>query len=140
MPIDASRVFHVNVNCSSLERSLEFYRDGLGLEAGARTAPADVQPGEALGWAGSCRWDAWILVGDQSFAGTAIDLLEWKTPEPVVDPRAERERTGFARLVVAVKDVETCRAALVAMHADVHQDAATSGVGRAVDSPDGASL
>ena len=32
MPIGASRIFHVNVNCSDLERSLAFYRDVLGLE------------------------------------------------------------------------------------------------------------
>ena len=30
-PIGVSQAFHVNVNCSDLERSLAFYRDRLGL-------------------------------------------------------------------------------------------------------------
>jgi catechol 2,3-dioxygenase-like lactoylglutathione lyase family enzyme len=112
MAIGATRVFHVNVNCSSLERSLSFYRDGFGLEPGARTAPTDVQPGEALGWEGSCRWDAWILTGSEGFAGTAIDLLEWKTPEPLADPRPESQRGGFERIVLRVDDVDAGRARL----------------------------
>ena len=39
MSIGVSRVFHLNVNCSDLERSLGFYRDLLGLTQGAHTVP-----------------------------------------------------------------------------------------------------
>jgi len=49
MPLGDARLFHVNVNCSDLERSQRFYTDGLGLVAGVRTAPEVTQPGAAFG-------------------------------------------------------------------------------------------
>jgi len=45
MPIGVSQAFHVNVNCSDLERSLAFYRDLLGLTASTRTKPEAPQDG-----------------------------------------------------------------------------------------------
>ena len=41
--------FHVNINCSDLERSLAFYCDGIGLHKGTRTKPEAPQPGGASG-------------------------------------------------------------------------------------------
>ena len=37
--VGSLRFFHVNVNCSDLERSLGFYRDLVGLKTAIRTRP-----------------------------------------------------------------------------------------------------
>ena len=60
--VRAHRIYHVNVNCSDLERSLAFYCDGIGLRKGTRTKPDAPQPGAAFGLE-QVQWDAWILTG-----------------------------------------------------------------------------
>src|SRR6187431_395705 len=104
MPIGASRIFHVNVNCSDLERSLAFYRDVLGLQQGAHTQPGEPQPGDAFGL-DTAQWDAWILTGDNGYDGVALDLLEWQVPPPVGSPPAAN-RLGFSRLGLVTRDVD----------------------------------
>ena len=54
------RVFHVNVNCSNLDRSIAFYRDIVGLAAGAHTAPVEDQPGAGFGL-DRVQWDAYMM-------------------------------------------------------------------------------
>jgi catechol 2,3-dioxygenase-like lactoylglutathione lyase family enzyme len=44
-----ARIFHVNINCSDLARSREFYVEGCGLTEGVRTTPAETQSGAAFG-------------------------------------------------------------------------------------------
>lgn len=72
-------MYHLNVNCSALDRSLAFYRDELGFEPVIRTTPATPQPGAAFGLA-EVQWDAWIMAGADP--QPVIDLLEWKVPTP----------------------------------------------------------
>ncbi|MEM7140097.1 MAG: VOC family protein [Actinomycetota bacterium] len=79
-------VQHCNVNCSSLERSLAFYRDELGLSPLVRTNP-DPQDGTGFGIDGPAQWDAWMMSDGR--ANPVIDLLEWKVPTPVGRPQAE---------------------------------------------------
>jgi len=74
-------VFHVNVNCTNLDRALAFYRDELGLTPLTRTTPSGPQPGEAFGLQ-RVQWDAWILTGPDGLEGVALDLLEWQVPPP----------------------------------------------------------
>jgi catechol 2,3-dioxygenase-like lactoylglutathione lyase family enzyme len=103
--MDDARIFHVNVNCSDLERSRAFYADAFGLDAAVRTAPPTAQPGTAFGldraW-----WDAWILVGANAFEGGAIDLLEWREPRPVGAPPASFLECGFQRVGIGVPDLD----------------------------------
>jgi catechol 2,3-dioxygenase-like lactoylglutathione lyase family enzyme len=107
--MDRARIFHVNVNCTDLERSRRFYSDVLGLHPAVRTAPEVVQPGTAFGL-DRARWDAWVLLGASGFDGGAVDLLEWREPRPTgAAPRA-RTTTGFQRLGVAVPDQREARA------------------------------
>lgn len=105
------RLFHVNVNCRDLERSLRFYADGLGLVAGVRTAAGEAQPGAAFGL-DRARWDAWILLGPNGFGGGAIDLLEWQEPAPAGAPPARIYECGFQRLGVLVPDLDAAAAAV----------------------------
>jgi glyoxylase I family protein len=105
MSLGDARLFHVNVNCTDLERSRRFYTEGLGLEAGVRTAPDTAQPGAAFGLE-RARWDASILLGPRGYDGGAIDLLEWHEPMPVGSPPARLIETGFQRLGLSVIDLD----------------------------------
>jgi catechol 2,3-dioxygenase-like lactoylglutathione lyase family enzyme len=105
MAITATRVFHVNVNCSDLERSVEFYRDSIGLSPSARTRPAEPQPGAAFGLE-LARWDAFMMTGWQGGAGPVVDLLEWKVPAPAGAPHASTVALGFIRLLVTSPAVD----------------------------------
>ena len=80
--LDDARLFHVNVNCSDLERSRRFYTEGLGLAIGAHTAPETTQPGAAFGL-DRARWDASILLGPRG--------LRRRRHRP---PRMARAQTG----------------------------------------------
>ena len=105
MALDGARLFHVNVNCSDLERSRRFYTEGLGLVTGAHTAPETTQPGAAFGLE-RARWDASILLGPHAYDGGAIDLLQWHEPGPVGAPPKQLIETGFQRLGVRVADFD----------------------------------
>jgi catechol 2,3-dioxygenase-like lactoylglutathione lyase family enzyme len=117
MPIGASHVFHLNVNCSDLERSLAFYRDAIGLSAGTHTVPP-AQPGAAFGFA-VAQWDAWILHDDRGIgAGVAVDLLQWLQPTPVGTPPLPNQ-LGFARLGFTTADLDAKHARVAAAAAEL---------------------
>src|SRR3954447_8877520 len=99
--LEGARIFHVNVNCSDLARSRAFYVDGCGLTEGVRTTPEVAQSGVAFGL-DTARWDAWILVGEKGFEGSAIDLLEWQEPRPEGAAPAALFDTGFQRIGIRV--------------------------------------
>ena len=114
MAMRDARLFHVNVNCSDLERSRRFYTDGLGLAIGARTAPETTQPGAAFGLA-RARWDASILLGPRGYEGGAIDLLQWHEPAPTGAPPSGITETGFQRLGIRVPDLDATIGRVVAL-------------------------
>lgn len=94
-----TRVIHVNVNCSNLDRSVAFYRDQVGLDPALRTTPAHAQPGAAFGLE-RVQWDAWMMAGVNGFDGVVVDLLEWQVPRPAGEADSSAG-TGFRRLRVA---------------------------------------
>src|SRR5256885_14624610 len=103
MAIGASRIYHVNSNCSDLARAVHFY-EALGLTRVTRTVPSRAQPGAAFGL-DEVAWDAWMMHGDDGAAGLALDLLEWRVPRPSGSP-AYVGAHGFDRLVVTVPDLD----------------------------------
>jgi catechol 2,3-dioxygenase-like lactoylglutathione lyase family enzyme len=121
--MDGARIFHVNVNCSDLDRSRRFYADAIGLDAAVRTTPATVQPGTAFGL-DRARWDAWILLGASGFDGGAVDLLEWQEPRPIGTAPQSFATTGFQRIGFTVPDLDATTARVVAgagaIWSDVH--------------------
>jgi catechol 2,3-dioxygenase-like lactoylglutathione lyase family enzyme len=121
MSLSDARLFHVNVNCSSLDRSRRFYTEGLGLAVGANTAPETAQPGSAFGLE-VARWDASILLGPRGFEGGAIDLLEWQEPRPVGAPPGGLTETGFQRLGLRVPDIEAAGTKIVAFGGSLWSD------------------
>jgi len=108
--IGISAVLHINVNCSDLDRSVEFYRQVAGLTPISHTAPESAQPGGAFGL-DSAQWDAWIMAGPLRFGRPVVDLLEWKVPPPSGRPARRGERLGFETLRLSVPDVEAAMAA-----------------------------
>ncbi len=105
MTLGVSRVFHCNVNCSNLDRSLAFYRDTLGFTQGAHTVPEAPQPGGAFGL-DRAQWDAWILYDDRGWDGMGIDLLEWQVPKPTGAPYPVANHLGFSRLGFTTPDLD----------------------------------
>jgi catechol 2,3-dioxygenase-like lactoylglutathione lyase family enzyme len=98
-----ARLLHVNVNCSDIGRSCEWYERVLGLEVRSSSSPGPVS-GKAFGLGGDVEWDARFLFvpGRDDFA---IDLLEWHQPAPIGRPYGEANHLGLYRLAFLVEDV-----------------------------------
>lgn len=111
MPIGAERIYHVNSNCTDLERAARFY-EALGLRRVVRTVPSRPQPGDAFGLA-EVAWDAWMLQSDDGMDGLALDLLEWTTPGPTGTPPSTVGEPGLNRLVITTPDLDATVAAAV---------------------------
>lgn len=105
----ALQIYHVNVNCTNLERSLAFYQM-LGFKE-AIDIPAGDIPGLGLRPA-VCRAKL-LRLGDDP-RGTLIDLIEWQTPTPHGTPYADLGHTGIARLCLRVKGITAMVAELKA--------------------------
>jgi len=106
--VPVTRVAHCNLNCSSLDRSLAFYRDVIGLQANTHTAP---EPQRAGGFplppgTTTAQWDAWILhEAGAGHTSPALDLLQWLQPLPYGRPSPAANHLGLNRLRYAVPDV-----------------------------------
>lgn len=104
-------IFHVNINCTDFERSLEFYRK-LGFKV---VQDLGVVGNEKLS-AGlripNCRGRAALLMpGDNpNRSATRIDLLEWKNPKTEGAPYPNLLNAGICRIALRtrtlVKDYE----------------------------------
>jgi catechol 2,3-dioxygenase-like lactoylglutathione lyase family enzyme len=112
MAIGASRIYHVNSNCTDLSRAVSFY-EALGLRCVTRARPSGPQPGAAFGL-DEVEWDAWMMLGDDGTAGLALDLLEWRVPAPA-GTAAPLGAPGFDRLVIAVADLDRVVAEIAAV-------------------------
>jgi catechol 2,3-dioxygenase-like lactoylglutathione lyase family enzyme len=130
--IGITAVLHINVNCSDLDRSVEFYRQVAALTPISHTAPESPQPGGAFGL-DSAQWDAWIMAGPARFGRPVVDLLEWKVPPPSGRPARRGERLGFETLRLSVPDVEAAMAAAASFGAAIIGPASC-------EDPDGAIL
>jgi glyoxylase I family protein len=113
MPVAPKRIYHVNINCSDLDRSLAFYRDVVGLTTTTRTRPEVTQPGGAFGL-DEVQWDAWIMQGSTGTAAPVLDLLEWQVPRPTGTPQRDATATGFNRLCISTPDLDALHARVAA--------------------------
>ncbi|MBW2266969.1 MAG: VOC family protein [Deltaproteobacteria bacterium] len=106
MAVELRGVAHVNVNCSNLARSSEFFREVLELDVVAHTCPKEPQDGSLFGLPGKARWDAHMLCDARGFSAPAIDLLEWLEPRPIGAPHAEPHHLGFYRICFLAADLD----------------------------------
>jgi catechol 2,3-dioxygenase-like lactoylglutathione lyase family enzyme len=104
MAIGGNRIYHVNSNCTDLERSARFY-EALGLRRVVRTIPSRTQPGDAFGLA-EVAWDAWVLQSDIGLEGLSLDLLVWTTPPPTGTPPSTVGQPGLNRLCLSTPDLD----------------------------------
>ena len=132
MGIGATRIYHVNSNCTDLMRSLAFY-EAVGLQAVTRTVPSRPQPGAAFGLE-AVAWDAWMLQGDCGYDGLSLDLLQWTVPPPTGQAPSTSWEPGFSRLVLGVPDLDQVLQAVVA-----HGGRVLAGPSPVID-PDGVSV
>ncbi|MBW2420233.1 MAG: VOC family protein [Deltaproteobacteria bacterium] len=107
------RMIHVNVNCSDLARSSEWYQRVLGLEVIGHSSPGPVE-GRGFGLAGSVEWRADFLALPGQSEHFVIDLHEWLEPKPVGRPYAEANHLGLYRMAFLVEDAHACQEALLA--------------------------
>ncbi len=109
------RAIHLSVVVSDLERSLRFYREGLGfrelmrLEQGQEVAPIGQFEGEV-------RFISALVMRD----GMVLQIITWPAPGTIAAKGTKRlNECGLTHIGIAVEDVDHAIAALVALGGSV---------------------
>lgn len=104
-------IFHVNINCTDLDRSVSFYT-ALGfrtvMDVGTVAGVADGSYA-ALGTSGPYehRGPVVMFLGDDKFQ-TRLDLMQWMTPASVpVDPLRSNQTIGINRIALRAKGLRS---------------------------------
>ncbi len=108
----ALQIFHVNINCSNLERSLAFY-ERIGFHQAIDFAPpgegqalGEPQLGPALGLpSGSVARARMLMLGDNP-RSARLDLIEWQDTNQGSPPYSTLMHLGISRICLRVKDIE----------------------------------
>ena len=98
-------VFHVNINVTNFERSLEFYKMvgfKVALDLGDGPNRGNDQ---GLGIPNSRARAALLTLSDDPRA-TRIDLIEWKEPQTAGTPYPHLYHAGVARIAFFTKNLE----------------------------------
>ena len=113
-----TRVVHVNVVCSDIERSLKFYQDVLGAKVVAKIAGEESsEVGEAMGFNEPAKARTYMLSfgqGSKASPATLIDLLQWVKPSGKGKPYRGLNHVGICRIALAVDNVDKAYADLKA--------------------------
>ena len=96
---------HIGICVSDLERSLTFYRDGLGFEEGP-VFEIDYPIAEMSG-------DVRLISKFLHSGDLRIELLAFKTPAPFGKPSASRNQLGLTHLSFSVDDIDEATVRLV---------------------------
>jgi glyoxylase I family protein len=100
------RIFHFNINCTSLERTVPFYQMlgfkvvldfGDGMESREMAEAFCLEQARVKG--------VHLRMGDDPNA-TRIDLLEFQNPPPSGTPYAHLAHTGIARMCLKTRDIQ----------------------------------
>ena len=116
-----TRVSHFGLCVSDLERSLRFYRDGLGFEQGPR-----YEVGGDFARTLEARGPIELVSQFIHKDGVSIELLWYKSPAPHGTPSASRAQLGFTHLSVSVDDVDAAARKLVGCGGTLLPDTRTS--------------
>ena len=119
---NALQIFHVNINCSDLDRSRAFYEligfkvvndfSAVSREGASRTF-AEIGLAPILNLPADCDARALLLALSDDARTTRLDLIEWIRPKSTVAPRGDLARIGFGRLCLKVRDAHKIHDALV---------------------------
>ena len=96
---------HIGICVSDLERSLTFYRDGLGFQEGP-TFEIDYPIAEMSG-------DVRLISKFLHSGDLRIELLAFKAPAPFGKPSASRNQLGLTHLSFSVDDLDAAADRLV---------------------------
>jgi len=99
------RIFHFNINCTNLNRSLDFYQLlGFKIILDFREGMASKEMADAFGLQAANLKGVHLRLGDAPNA-TRIDLLEFVDPGPSGQPYAHLAQTGIARMCLKTTDI-----------------------------------
>ncbi len=107
---NALQIFHVNLNCSDLDRSRAFY-ELIGFEV-VNHFPADPQSFAEIALAPTlrlpddCDARAVLMALSDDPRATRLDLIEWQRPESERVPKGDLARIGFGRLCLKVRNCQ----------------------------------
>jgi len=100
------RIFHFNINCTDLERSLAFYQLlGFKVILDFRAGMTSKEMAEAFGMQTADLRGVHLRLGDAAEA-TRIDLLEFTDPAPTGRPYPHLYHTGIARMCLKTTNLE----------------------------------
>ena len=92
------RMFHCNINCTNLDRTLKFYQLlGFKVVLDFRAGMQSREMAEAFGLKEADLRGVHLRLGDNEQA-TRIDLLEFRDPQPQGRPYPALNNTGIARM------------------------------------------
>jgi catechol 2,3-dioxygenase-like lactoylglutathione lyase family enzyme len=101
-------LFHVNVNCRDLERSIAFY-EAIGFRQVYRFDVADHadESYEGLGVRGIVehRGPCVMFLGEDPYQ-TRLDLMQWIQPEPAAPRRPNPQDVGVPRIALWAKNID----------------------------------
>jgi len=101
-------IFHINLNCSDLERSLEFY-EALGFESRFTLEHDGVAGPEHTVHGipeGRLEYEARLLVAGGDLYQTRIDLMQFKQPLAEVGEPLGATGLGLRRIALRVTDLQ----------------------------------
>ena len=100
------RIFHFNINCSDIEKALEFYQKlGFQIILDFREGMESKEMADAFGLDVADLKGVHLRIGDNANA-TRIDLLEFKNPPPTGKPYPHLYHTGIARMCLKTTNIE----------------------------------
>lgn len=108
MDRNALQIFHVNLNCSDLDRSCAFYElIGFGVVNDFGTDAqsfAEIGLPPILRLPEDCDARAVLMALSDDPRATRLDLIEWKRPESGRVSKGDLARIGFGRLCLKVRN------------------------------------
>ena len=106
-PMDDARIFHVNVNCSDLERSARSTRRRSGSTRQCVLPHPPLSPVRRSG-STSAWWDAWILVGANAFKAARSTCSSRRSQARSVRPRRRSSSADSGAASVSACPISRC--------------------------------
>jgi len=104
-PPHIHRMFHCNINCTNLDRTVPFYQMlGFKVVLDFRTGMQSKEMAEAFGLNEADLKGVHLRIGDGEDA-TRIDLLEFVKPAPQGQPYPALNNTGIARMCLKTNNI-----------------------------------
>ena len=130
------RMHHTGFVVSDLEKAVDFYRDGAGLEVQSRYERIGAPIEQVVGYKGAHLRIAVLGLGGEHL----LELIQYVSPPPAERPTGERSVLGGAHLAFQVDDIEGTLEALAGNGAQTMNPPAEVAPGRKacyLQDPDG---